>query len=80
MNGRSLKPILVYVVFVFWLLLLAVAVLGQGEPTVSELIAPTEEIRWQGRMIIEFEGELYALSDCEIGLREDGVVVWREIE
>ena len=69
--------------FVSVILLLVATALWPSEPkvTLEDLGLETqEEIRWQGRLVVEIEGELYALSDVQIGLRDDGVVIWREVE
>ena len=38
------------------------------------------EIHWVGFLVVDTGGATYLVADAEIGLREDGVVVWRKIE
>ena len=40
---------------------------------------PVPEIHWQGRLVVEHGESIYVVTDAEIGLRDDGVVVWREV-
>ena len=72
MKNRDWVP---YVVIILGVLLMMCAALFA-----YDTLKPSTVV-WVGHPVVVFPDDLMvAVEDIEIGLREDGVVIWREVE